>query len=163
MAGRKPLPTRIKELKGGRSTYHRAMPKNEPHPDKPDNLPPTPKYLDGIGRREWLRAGKTLLKNGLLTELDLPALEMRCFYYSRFRAMAAMVKKHGDVIETQAGDLKKSPYCGMMDSAGAETKKWMVEFGETPSSRSRINIPKPKGKNALDDFLSKGKKLRAVK
>ena len=162
-AGRKPLPTKVKELRGGRSTYHRAMSTDEPQPPKPPKLPPPPRHLDGIAKWEWKKVGQVLFAGGLLTKVDLTAFGSYCVYYSQWRQAKDHLEKHGMLIKTQAGLPMVSPYWGIMNRANVEMRKWLVEFGMTPSSRSRLKIEKPKAKNPLDDFISKGKKLAAVK
>jgi len=162
--GKKPLPTKIKELRGGRKTYHRKMPKNEPKPNKYARVPSPPGHLDRIGKNEWRRVSKQLHQAGLLTKIDRAALLAYCTCYSTWVNAQEQVKKHGVLIKAQSGFPMQSPYLQIANKAMIEMRKWLVEFGMTPSSRSRVDAKKSEEKkDPLKEFLDKGKKLEAVK
>jgi len=162
--GPRTQPTIIKELKGGKKTYHRPMPKHEPKPDHPEKLPPAPKHLDTVGQQEWRRISKELYPIGLLTKIDLTALSAYCASYSMWVAAQENIKKHGVLIKAQSGFPMQSPYMSIANRAMVEMRKWLIEFGMTPSSRSRVEVKKPEeNKDPLADFLNKGKKLESVK
>lgn len=161
MKGRKPKPTKIHILEGGRKKTHRPLPKNEPQPDISEKLPAAPKTLDKNGKKEWRRVGKELHKLGVLTNLDLTAFEGYCSSYSIWLNATENIQKTGMLIKAPSGYPIVSPYMSIANKAMIEMRKWLIEFGMTPSSRSRINLPaKEKEDNPLEKYL-KGKSTNA--
>ena len=65
------------------------------------------------------------------------------------------------LIKAPSGYPIVSPYMSIANKAMIEMRKWLIEFGMTPSSRSRINLPaKEKEDNPLEKYL-KGKSTNA--
>jgi P27 family predicted phage terminase small subunit len=61
------------------------------------------------------------------------------------------VRKYGTIVKSPVkGFPMKSPYLTVADQALETMRKFMVEFGLTPSSRSRIRVPGQS--NAADEF-----------
>ena len=139
----------------------RGIPENEPIPDKPHRLPRAPQHLDDIGKKEWRRIGKQLHKLGLLTEIDMTALAGYCSTYATWVEAQENIKKHGVLIKAQSGFPMQSPYLTISNKAMSEMRKWLVEFGMTPSSRTRVNVEKPKEPSKLQKMIDK--KMRVVK
>jgi P27 family predicted phage terminase small subunit len=155
--GPRPQPTKIKVLKGGRKTYHRPMPKNEPQPKEYTRVPTPPGHLDRLGKNEWKRVAGQLHQCGLLTKIDRAALLAYCTAYSTWIAAQEQVRKHGVLIKSPSGFPMQSPYLQIANKAMIEMRKWLVEFGMTPSSRSRVEANKPEKKeDPLKEFLEKG-------
>ncbi|TWU12089.1 Phage terminase, small subunit [Symmachiella macrocystis] len=147
MRGRKPKPTALKTLEG--NPGKRPLNAREPHaaPEVPD----CPEHLDDVARAEWFRTAKVLLDMGLLTLADRSALAAYCVAYSRWVHAEEQVKKYGTIVKSPAkGFPMKSPYLTVADQAMEAMRKLMVEFGLTPSSRSRIKLPE--GAGAVDEF-----------
>ena len=156
--GPKTKPTTLKKAQG--NPGKRPLPENEPMPDKPKKLPMSPRHLDKIGRKEWNRIGKLLHKLGLLTDIDMTALAAYCSTYATWVEAQENIKKHGVLIKAQSGFPMQSPYLTISNKAMSEMRKWLVEFGMTPSSRTRVKVEKPKEKNRLEKMQEK---LRRVK
>ena len=79
---------------------------------------------------------------GLLSRADRPALAAYCTAWSRLVEAEGMVKKFGAIVKSpEKGFPMKSPYLSIADQAMETMRKLMVEFGLTPSSRSRIKVP----------------------
>jgi phage terminase small subunit len=116
--GNKPKPPELRVFEGNRG--HRPIP-NSPKPSRGRKFPNAPRYLDQIAQREWRLRGKELFSLGLLTILDLPAFEAYCDWYSIWRgAKTATAKKE----------------------AAHQMRMFMLEFGMTPSSRTKVNVDK---------------------
>ena len=49
------------------------------------------------------------------------------------------LSKHGMVTHTIHGTLKQSPYVVVAKNAMEEVRKFAIEFGMTPASRSKVN------------------------
>lgn len=161
--GPKPKPTEVHELEGGSKKTHRPMPENEPKPERPDRPPPAPRYLCKVGKKEWRRISKILHKIGLLTDIDLVSLGAYCVCFATWINALKEIKKHGVLIKAQSGFPMQSPYLQIANKAMIEMRKWLVEFGMTPSSRSRVTVEKKQEVDPMEEFLNSGGKLKAVK
>jgi len=138
MRGRKPKPTALKTLEG--NPGKRRI--NDREPEAPHAVPDCPEHLDDVARAEWFRTAKVLMDMGLLTLADRAALAAYCVAYSRWVHAEQQVKKYGTVVKSPTkGFPMKSPYLTVADQAMESMRKLMVEFGLTPSSRSRIKLP----------------------
>ena len=130
-------------------------PLNEREPVTPQGLPEMPAWLDGEALAEWGRITVDLAEMGLLSKADRPALAAYCTAWSRWVDAEAQVKKYGTVVKSpDKGFPMKSPYLSIADQALETMRKLMVEFGLTPSSRSRIKVPAGGDEaDELDRFL----------
>jgi P27 family predicted phage terminase small subunit len=147
MRGRKPKPTLVKLLEGNPG----KRPINDCEPRPCAAIPECPEFLDDEAKAEWFRSAKVLSDMGLLTVADRSALAAYCTAYSRWVNAEALVAKHGPVVLSPDKKFPmKSPYLVVADQAMEAMRKFMVEFGLTPSSRSRIKVIE--GAEAADEF-----------
>lgn len=154
MRGRKPKPTVLKVLEG--NPGKRRI--NDREPSAPAGMPDCPGYLDDTARDEWQRTGEVLRDMGLLSLADRTALAAYCTAYSRWVQAEAAVKKFGTIVKSpDKGFPMKSPYLTIADQAMESMRKFMVEFGLTPSSRSRIKVPDAgQAGDEFDSFMEAG-------
>jgi P27 family predicted phage terminase small subunit len=154
MRGRKPKPQIIRHLEG--NPGKRRLNNREPSP--PAGIPRCPKYLDDEAKAEWFRTCKVLKDMGLLTLADRTALAAYCVVYSRWLKAEEQVQKFGPIVKSpEKGFPLKSPYLVIADQALETMRKFMIEFGLTPSSRSRIHVPDGgQAKDELELFLETG-------
>ena len=154
MRGRKPKPLVIRALEGNPG----KRPLNDREPTPPEGVPDCPNYLDDEAKAEWFRTAKVLSDMGLLSVADRTALAAYCVVYSRWLKAEEQVKKFGSIVKSpEKGFPMKSPYLTVADQAMDAMHKFMVEFGLTPSSRSRIRVPVGgQAKDELDAFLEAG-------
>ena len=141
-SGRKPLPKATKELAGTyRADQHNP---NEPNLPALENTPRCPAHLNGEAKKAWHRTGKVLVSMGVLTEADLNGLEAYCSVYGRWKDAEAHLGQAG--LTTLGGQtgmvVVPSPYLKIVEDSLKQMKGWMVEFGLTPSSRSRVKVEK---------------------
>jgi P27 family predicted phage terminase small subunit len=151
MPGRRPKPTALKELEG--NPGKRPLNRSEP---KPTGIPSCPKHLDKGARAEWKRISAELIKLGLLTSVDRAALAAYCAAYSRWAEAELSVQKYGAVIKSpKSGYPIQNPYVGIANTAMDQMRKFMVEFGLTPASRSRLQMTPdaPPGQDAFESFM----------
>jgi len=141
MSGRKPKPTVLKILEG--NPGKRPLNDNEPTPDI--EIPNCPHYIrkDRTAKREWDRIVPQLYDLGLLTNVDRSILELYCVNYSLFVWATEDIRENGHIAKTRGGD-KANPAVAIAREAAKIIKACAVEFGLTPSSRSRIKVPKKK-------------------
>lgn len=136
--GRRPKPTAQKQLEGSRIRHDV---RREP---RPDGIPTCPKHLDKGAKAEWRRISAELVKLGLLTSVDRAALAAYCAAYSRWADAEANVQKFGAVIKSpKSGFPIQSPYVGIANVSIDIMRKFLVEFGMTPASRTRISSDAP--------------------
>ena len=159
--GPKPQPTAKKKLRG--NPGRRPLPENEPQPKASRDIPLAPRHLDKVAQKEWRRMAKELHPLGLLTNIDLTALAAYCASFSIWIDAQKQIQKHGVLIKAQSGFPMQSPYLAISNRAMTEMRKWMIEFGLTPSSRSRVAAKPVEKESALEKFQKKGGKIQAVK
>ena len=152
MRGRKPKPTHLKIATG--NPGRRPLNKDEPNPEQ--STPTCPSHLDSSARTEWRRITKELSELNLLTEMDRSALAAYCQAYSRWVEAENGIKKSGLVVETTNGNVIQSPLVGIANTALDMMRKFLVEFGMTPSSRSRITVGgKKKSEDPAEAYFAK--------
>ncbi len=125
MRGRKPKPTALKILAGAQPCRI-----NYQEPRLPVGGLDPPAWLDEIGKEHWRELAPVLQGSGLLTEGDRPALAELCNEYST-------------ILKDVDADKAKDRY-----------RRLLVEFGLTPSSRSRIRATADGPRDDLEVFLS---------
>lgn len=149
MVGRRPTPTALKVLRG--KTGHGALNTKEPTPAAMTSGPPA--HLSAVGLAEWHRIVPILLASRVLTEMDYAALSAYCGLWSRWVEAEAYVQAHGATVTSPNGYEIASPYLTIANKALMDLRLYAVEFGLTPSSRSRVSVAGEKGKDELADFL----------
>lgn len=136
--GRKPKPTKLKELAG--NPGKRPLNKGEPQPPTPDRAPYAPRHLNVDGKKEWRRVVGLLMGLGLYTELDHAALAMYCQAYGRWVQAERMLAKQELILTGAEGGMYQNPMLHVANKAWDQVRKILPEFGLTPSSRSRLQL-----------------------
>jgi P27 family predicted phage terminase small subunit len=147
--GRRPKPTSQRILEG--NPGKRPINKNEP---QFFGVPSCPKHLNKGAKAEWKRISVELTGSGLLTNNDRAALAAYCAAYSRWAEAEENIATDGMVIMVgksektgKPGYPIQNPYVGIANTALDQMRKWSVEFGFTPSARSRIHVDHSGGGN----------------
>ena len=154
MRGRKPKPTRLKLMEG--NPGKRRI--NEQEPQPPEGVPSCPKFLNSDAKEEWDRITGILQEMQLLTHADRAALAAYCVAYGRWVEAEKQVQKYGTIVKSpNKGFPMKSPYLTVAEQSMEAMRKMMVEFGLTPSSRSRIKVSDQGGHDAFEAFLQSGR------
>jgi P27 family predicted phage terminase small subunit len=108
------------------------------------HLPTRPPHLQGEARKEWSRLGRRLRDAGLLTDIDKTALAIYCQAWARWLEAEEQLAKYGTVIMTPSSFPVQSPYLAIANKAMEQMTRILVEFGMSPSSRSRVTPgPRP--------------------
>ena len=155
MAGRKPLPTHLKLVKGT-ARPHR-MNKAEPKPVVA--TPEPPDYLDEEASTKFTQMAEMLAHYGVMTELDTGALARYVVIWQRWLEAEAEVKRRGHVVKTSNDNIIQNPFLAVANKCLAQMHQIESEFGLTPSSRSRIRMAEPaETADPFEDFLSRGRK-----
>ncbi|MEH6468216.1 MAG: P27 family phage terminase small subunit [Porticoccus sp.] len=127
---RKALPTQLKIVKG---TDQKCR-TNTAEPKPESKLPPCPSWVHGEGKKEWKRLSKELIKTGVVTGFDFIGLATLCHMW-------------GEYVEgAQTGEPVSVAHITQM-------RLYLVEFGMTPSSRSKVHAGDgDRPKDPWDDF-----------
>jgi P27 family predicted phage terminase small subunit len=156
---RRPKPTALKILEGNRG--HRKLDPSTEFTLAP-GLPEKPKYMGRAASREWDWISASLVALGVLTPLDGKALSEYCKAFSlaevyyREAIKRPMVEefvrdKDGNIIETR---MKPNSAIAAWKVASSLCKSFLIEFGLTPASRTRLKIEMPKAKTPEEGFLA---------
>ncbi len=138
--GPPPKPTALKLLAG--NPGHRPINGREPQPEI--CVPPCPRQLSPEAKKEWRRISKELMQLGLLTNIDRAALAGYCQTWGRWIEAEDRLREHGVIVKAPNGYPVQSPYLKVAESALKQMTRLLVEFGMSPSARSRITVTKPK-------------------
>ncbi len=143
-------PTKLKLIHG---TFRKdRAPANEPEPEKVTDVPGPPSYLDKYAKKLWKSLAGELVEKGILTIVDIPALEVTCELYGQYRLSHEAVfcpvdPKTGRKVKRSLAEYMRGrnsqtmpEYTAMTKAFGA-FKAYLIEFGLTPSSRSRLDLP----------------------
>lgn len=136
----KPLPTKLKVLRG----TARKNRINKDEPDPTPEIPEAPEHLSDEALKEWHRITKELDKVGLISQLDRTELAMYCQAYGRWVKYEKIVAETGELYESEKGGLQQSPAMWVVNRAMEQCHKFLSEFGMTPSSRSKVSATKKK-------------------
>jgi P27 family predicted phage terminase small subunit len=139
MAGRKPLPTHLKLVKGT-ARPHRLN-RDEPRPAAA--APEPPAHLDQRARARFAEMAEILARHGVMTELDTSALARYAVVWGRWIDCEAEVGRRGPVVKTEAGNAIQNPFLSIANKCLLQMAQIESEFGLTPSSRSRIRAVPP--------------------
>jgi P27 family predicted phage terminase small subunit len=119
----------------GKRKLNRGEPKGRP------GVPPCPPHLTGVARDAWHRLGRRLATLRVITEGDAEALELLCSAYAEYRATLAVVTRRGRTYSTRTANgiiVRKRPEAAIASEAWWRVKSMLIEFGLTPSARTRI-------------------------
>lgn len=137
MKGRKPEPSALKLLRG--LPGKRKLSMDEPRPAALEGAQP-PDWLDDEAKAEWQRLAPILERLGVFTETDTIALTAYCEAWATWKGATQKIRQFGMVIKGKDGDLPiVSPYVKIAEKAFTQVKGMLIEFGMTPSSRSRVH------------------------
>ena len=151
MRGRKPKPDAVKRLSGNPGKRPLG---GTPQPPVPEGTPYVPRHLCDEGKREWRRVVGVLLDLGLYTEVDRAALAMYCQAWGRWvEAERELDESGGEVLKSDKGNFYQNPWLHVANRAWDQLRKAMVEFGMTPSSRTRVTAVNSGEEPSLADML----------
>ena len=103
---------------------------------------PCPQWLSPVARTEWKRVVPELFKAGLLARIDLAALAAYCENYAIVVQCAGYIRRRGGYAKYLAGkNSQTAPHVTAMNKAAAHVRAFCTEFGMTPSSRGRMQVP----------------------
>ena len=139
MKGRKPTPTSLKIIRG--NPGKRSLSKDEPTPEAACPAPPA--ILSPVAKKHWKIVSKQLFDANVLTVLDTDALMIYCEAFARWAEAGEAIRKEGVIITQKSHNgeteyLKQNPWLIIQQKSFDQMKAMLVEFGMTPSSRTRV-------------------------
>ncbi len=155
--GPPPKPTALKLVTG--NPGKRALNKREPKAAGAYGAPP--EHLEAVGKATWRSLAKTLKEMGVESSSDRKSLELLCSVYEEWREAREAVLQHGMTYEraTAQGDyiLSVRPEVRIAADAFRRLSRMMLEFGLTPSARSRVSTDKPATVDPMEEYLNRGR------
>lgn len=155
--GPPPKPTKLKVLTG--NPGKRPLNKKEPEP-KPAQKLRCPSWMPADGKREWRRIVPELERLDLLKVLDVASLEMCCKAYATWLEHERIIEEEDSIMVVYNKDgqptyKQQHPAVSIAKSACETYRKFVAEFGLTPSARSRLQIKEPEnGENDDKRFFA---------
>lgn len=144
---------------------------------------PIPETLGTPGRRKWRELVKLLRDRGLLDRVDLGALEMCCLAYDEVVSCQKAINAAGGIvgycqkpktdkdgkivfgldgkIQYVGRSSQEVPLLTTKTKAMETYKKYMIEFGLSPASRSRLGIKPGKEESEFERYLREMKENNA--
>jgi P27 family predicted phage terminase small subunit len=134
--GRRPKPTRIKELEG--NPGKRPLNQHEPKPQ--GDLYAAPEWMSDTQREGWAYA-ITNAPHGLLKHLDRSILAIWVVAEDLHREAAEKIAQYGLLTKSpHVGLPLQSPYLAILNKQAQIMLKAGAELGFSPSSRSRVQV-----------------------
>ena len=161
MKGRRPLPDNVVNLRGNAG----KKPAGTNHPKPEPVAPACPRWLSNRAKYEWKRIAPELEKYGLLTRMDRAALAGYCENLAIAAIATEAIKAHYKAekkltyrYKNKAGAINDVPIpeIKIAREAWLLLHRFEVEFGMTPSSRTRINLPEGKSPEEFERWLNDG-------
>lgn len=137
MKGRKPTPSALKKMRGTDQPVR--VNENEPETNTLSKMPPPPKWFGKLAKKIYRSKSKELINQGVMGTLDIDMFVLYCNEYATY-------------IETSE-EIAKIPYNAKLSESSVEVyrrirqqnqqaweraKSIAIEFGFTPSARSRV-------------------------
>lgn len=161
MKGRKAKPTALKLLSGTAQPCRTN--KQDMKSEKLQKAPPPPKWFSAIAKKIYKDTTRQLLASKVLTPSDLQMLVAYCQEYANYLEIMEKFQpdKEGNLkeerivsTETKRGTFKQvNPLLKIAQSSLEKAKSIGVEFGLTPSSRSRVSPVKEQDEDDFVKFL----------
>ncbi len=160
--GRRPKPTAVRKLQGNPG----KRPLNQDKPTPQPGEPPMPAGLSLAAQKEWRTIVAELLTLNVLSIVDGKALAAYCHNFSRWMEAEAEIALHGLIVEEPVtkgqGEAavivgykyKRNPAVTISNDAQKLMKSFLIEFGLTPASRSRLRIEKKADEDPFAKFLA---------
>ena len=154
MAGRKPLPTHLKLVKGTA-----RVDRNNPNELKPPLVvPEPPPHLDEREKAKFASMAEMLARHGVMTELDSGVIARYATVWCRWLDAEAEIKRRGPVVKTTSDNIIQNPFLAVANRCMGQMAQIESEFGLTPSSRSRIRMEAPSETvDPFEEYLNRGR------
>ena len=149
-AGRKAKPTALRVMEGNRE--HRPLTENEPKPGEPSLIPPV--WLINEGIKLWNSYALVHKNLGTFKQTDEMSFATWCQEMGRYIELQKIITKKGytswnpRVIKKGPDDISGNnaiPEMALARECLKNARALAIEFGMTPSSRTRLSVPDGSG------------------
>jgi len=151
----KKIPNEIKKLQG--TLEKSRVPDNPFVPDMFDGCPSAPDDLGDVGSLIWEGTVKELFEKGMLYNIDIPMIKIYCQEYENYQEAENELKAQGRVVKQTntkgATNYVPSPWLTVKTKSWEVIKTLSLQFGLTPVSRNKIDIPEVKKEDPIGDLL----------
>ena len=134
-------PTAIKLVRGTHRPDRDGDASSEPQPP-PASLA-VPKDLGSFGALAWTEKAPLLLGLGLFTESDRGAFHTYCRAHDEIAKCDELLAEQGEDFTTEKGFVCQHPAVSRRFKWFEVKRRYEIEFGMTPSSRSGLKVDKP--------------------
>jgi len=117
-------------------------------------IPDPATCLDEVAAAEWRRIVPLLTECGMLGRVDMAGLTGYCLAWSRVVQTEFDLRASGSTYMKGAIP-KLHPNVQRAHEALMDLKHFIVEFGLTPASRTRIKVDQPAPKSRIDEFRAR--------
>lgn len=153
--GRKPKPRRLKELDGDPKS--RFLSKNEPTPPVSENVIEWDVVKNNpVAHRAFMDNVRILRTMKMLTDAEIPLINIMAICQARIEEAENRVESEGVISDYVNTKRERNgvahPAVGVSMKYAQMLKSLCIEFGMTPSSRGRLELP---SEEKSDDFASK--------
>lgn len=169
MGARGPAPFPREKLIANGLRGKQKLRDDEPQPRRLTSLPPPPESLEPPAAEFWAEYGEKGIRDRILSDVDLPALERLCQSWWRIQVLEDDIAEHGSVQKVPKMDgsgvivawtERARPQVGMLKEAEAQFNRCLQAFGWTPSSRTRVQtIQEGKGAGVGGQGASEAERL----
>ncbi len=104
------------------------------------DAPNPPSWLGREASAEWRRVVPELGRLRLLSRVTRASLTAYCETWEVFATATKALHADGLIYEAKQG-LIPHPAVNVQRQAGAELRRWAIEYGLTPASEQRISVP----------------------
>jgi P27 family predicted phage terminase small subunit len=143
MRGRKPSPTHLKLVQG--NPGRRPLKLDEFRPLVEIPKPPGHVLKNAEAAKEWRRVTRELVQYGIISKVDRAALVFYVINWARHVEAEDMIAKvaaasngSGLFVKTPNGFPVQSPWVSVSNKAMELCCKFLIEFGMSPSARTRV-------------------------
>jgi len=146
MAGRKKIPTKLKEIRGTLAKSRELD--NEMQVSEVAKPPAPPKWLSPTAKEQWVLITNELFNLRMLHSVDLALIEAYCNAIALHIETEQTLQETGriQVYRDEDGRIKHSqivPLVTVSKQALSDAVKLATQFGLTPSARTKINAERP--------------------
>ncbi len=134
IAGRKPIPTRAKELAG--NPGNRPLNENEPEPVA--GAPERPELRDDIAEKAWDVLCAELSEMEILAKSDGILLAICAETWSLWREALRIVSDEGGVLTGGKGGAYANPWANLETMYAKRLESYVASLGLSPTARARV-------------------------
>ena len=153
MAGRKRTPDSIKEAKGTKRPD-----RTNPNPPKPKvGLPKAPNWLNDEAKSIFRSIAGYLDEMQLAFPAHVKMLSILSMRLEQIERLSQFLDNNGDTYESinpKTGQtmVRAQPEVSLLSEAARHAQSLLAEFGLSPASMGKIQIPTSRGEDPWEDF-----------